>query len=104
MRPPEFLNYTVLKLEWLEAPKVIFGYWQSYDLGQTAPMRCFPYAAAHDVDSSRAYIDPNPLPTHFLGDRNSRAATAERIKDDVAFIAARADDPLEKSFRLLRWI
>ena len=57
-----------------------------------------------EIDGEISDINANPLPTELLRRMNRRAATAKRIKDNVAFIAAGFNDAFEQRERLLRRI
>ena len=49
-------------------------------------------------------VDADPSAIQLLRGRDGGSAAAERVQHDVAFVAARADDPLKQRFRLLRRI
>jgi hypothetical protein len=49
-------------------------------------------------------IDADPATAERLRRDRRRAATAERVEDDVALVGRGADDALEQRLRLLRWI
>ena len=60
--------------------------------------------AFDEIDGEVSDINANPLPTELLRRVNRRAATAKRIKHDVALVAAGFNDAFQQHLWFLRWI
>ena len=58
-------------------------------------------ALACGVNGEFTKIGGNPFAPQLLGYRGSRSGTAEKVCDQIAFIAARLDDSFKKGFWLL---
>jgi hypothetical protein len=55
----------------------------------------------HEVDGQVSDVNADPLPTQPMCSDRCRAAAAERIEHDVAWIGGGLDDACEQGFRFL---
>ena len=56
---------------------------------------------AHQADGEVGDVNPDPAAVEAFGHYGRCAAAAERVQDEVAFVAAGADDAVQQRFRLL---
>ena len=58
-------------------------------------------AILYQADCQVGYVDPDPRAVEPLRYGNSRAATTERVENQIAFFAASLDDAFKESFGFL---
>src|SRR5207247_7390441 len=59
---------------------------------------------ARGVDAELAEVGGDPFAPELFGHGGGRAAAAEKVRHQIAFVAAGSEDAVKKGFGLLRWV
>ena len=59
---------------------------------------------ARGVDAELAEVGGDPFAAEFFGHGGGRATAAEKVRHQIAFVAAGFENSFQKLFRLLGWI